>query len=110
MKLLKLTKDAYNQYKNTVKGNENISYKQAQRKLTRNVQLAIEAPQEEEHKQQDKKLYLYGNLHILVVQDRIVWVKNHRWYCDWFHKDQEEYEELSKKYKIPLDEELEQSA
>lgn len=73
MELLQLGKGVLPYYRKHVRGNEDIDQNLAQRKLTRNVLLAKKALCDE----QGKVLYLYGNLEILVVNDTIVWIKNH---------------------------------
>lgn len=100
MKILGLTKEAYRQYKQTVKDNHKTSFDQARRKLTRNTKLGV--------KQKSlfnwfkgQQAYIYGQLKIVVKEDTIIEVENDKKYeiKDWV-KDEEEYNHLSKKLNI----------
>jgi hypothetical protein len=100
VQLLELSKGAYKYYKNNVKGNENITYDMARRKLTRNVLLAKKV----EPELNGKKLYIYGCLHILVVNNKIVWIKNHPGKStSRFKKNMELYNRLNQELGIPDD-------
>jgi hypothetical protein len=74
MKLLTLKHAAYLDYKNTVRGNKDITYYEAQKKLTRNMKLAYKFPPLEG--QPEKGLYQYGNLQFLVVNGKVVKLTN----------------------------------
>lgn len=79
MELLKLTTSAYRSYRKKVKGNKDISYDLACKKLTRNVLLAKEIPpRDQSDVEKGNKLYHYGNLHILVKDGWVIHIKNHR--------------------------------
>ncbi|PKR83520.1 hypothetical protein [Heyndrickxia camelliae] len=90
MKLLRLKPEVYEYYRTKVKGNKDISYDQACKKLTRNVQCATELePRNDFEKEIGNKAYLYGNLFIVVRKGRVVYLKNHSklkskhgWYFD----------------------------
>lgn len=75
MKLLQLSYSALQSYRKT-KGNENITFKEARAKLTRNVELAVESV--ENAKDTGNTLFKYGNLWILVneVKHKIIWIHN----------------------------------
>lgn len=93
MKLYRLGKGVYKTYRETVKGNQNIAQRQAQRKLTRNIILAFKVSKSNDENL--KHRYFYGNLHILVVGNKIVWIKNVKQNGKWFYKDQKKYDELN---------------
>lgn len=96
MKLYKLSKNAYEYYKNNVKGNENITYMMCRRKLTRNILLASECPIKN-----NRRLFYYGNLSIIVNnKNQIVWIQNYHDRKQDFKVDKERYEELNKKLRI----------
>lgn len=97
MELFKLGKGAFHHYRNSVRGNQNISFEEAQRKLTRNIQLAIEVQPE---KYDDKQLYMYGKLGILVVRDKIIWVKNNLHSPKSWKKDRKKLSSLNKELAI----------
>jgi hypothetical protein len=79
LELLNLTNKAFRYYSKRVKGNEDITYDLARRKLTRNVMLAAEIPpRDQSDLEKGNKLYHYGNLHILVKGDWVINIKNHR--------------------------------
>lgn len=91
IKLFKLSNKAYRQYCKVTKGNSDISYDLARRKLTRNILLSLKTDIDK-----NKKLYIYGYLHIFVRKNKIVWVKNIKSLkSDWFYKDKKEYERLN---------------
>lgn len=76
IKVLDLKESAFEEYRTQVKGNTNISFELAQKKLTRNVLLAAE------NKSWKNKLllqreYLYGHLRIIVRLGEIIKVENH---------------------------------
>jgi hypothetical protein len=96
MKLLKLKRGIFSQYRKNVKGNADTPYHIVQAKLTRNVDLAYqEVPRTAHDRQQGILHYHYGNLHITVKGDTIVDLKNSRRYSDWFYKDEQRYQELN---------------
>ncbi|PAD70833.1 hypothetical protein CHH83_01905 [Bacillus sp. 7586-K] len=80
MKLLEITDEALEQYRTTVRGNENITYDQAQRKLTRNVILVKDfAPERIKRSWLTLgKNFAYGNLHIIVRSGKIIKIVNHK--------------------------------
>jgi hypothetical protein len=94
-KPLRLGRDVYQYYRDNVKGNKNISKEQARLKLTRNVMLAEEG----KHKG-NRKMYMYGNLWMLVVKDKIVWIKNLKAKNNSFSKDLERYNQINKELGI----------
>lgn len=103
MKLLKLTDEVFQYYKENVKGNENISEDQAARKLTRNVLLAMPVPQRSPVERLIGNMkYIYGNLYIVVRRNKVVHISNQsggKRYGGWF-KDQAKYDELTKLLEI----------
>lgn len=75
IKLLMLGKGVAQYYRRNVKGNENASHLDIQKKLTRNVLLAKPVPPKAD--KPNLRLYLYGQLEILVEDGkRVVWLKN----------------------------------
>jgi hypothetical protein len=79
LELLNLTNKAFRYYSKRVKGNEDITYDLARKKLTRNVILAAEIPpRHQSDVEKGNKLFHFGNLHILVKDGWVINVKNHR--------------------------------
>lgn len=95
IKVLQLGKGVYQYYRDNVKGNQNTPYEIAQRKLTRNVMLALTNKIDE-----DKYLFLYGNLHIFVEGNTIVKLENYKGGVNWFWKDLKNYYKLNHKLGI----------
>jgi hypothetical protein len=95
MKLLKLKRGIFSQYRKRVKGNKDTPYHIVQAKLTRNVALAYRVPQTPTDKQQGIQHYQYGNLHIQVKDDTVVKIRNHNYFGGGFRKDKQRYKELN---------------
>lgn len=72
IEILKVRSCAYRYYTTKTRGNEGLSEDMVCRKLTRNSLLAKKLEQEE-----GKTLYMYGNLHMLVVNSTVVWIRNY---------------------------------
>lgn len=73
LKMLQMGKGVYQEYVNTVKGNENTPYDVAHKKLSRNVILGRKISTNGE-----TTLYHYGNLDITVVGNTITGIKNNK--------------------------------
>lgn len=87
MNILRLSKKAYELYRTTVRDNEEITYDQARRRLTRNVILAKDiTPVEERSKLIKTKVYAFGNLHIIVRLNKVIDIENHK-KCGNLHRD-----------------------
>jgi hypothetical protein len=95
MKLLKLKRGIFSQYRKRVKGNADTPYHIVQVKLTRNVALAYRVPQSAKDKQEGIQRYHYGNLHIHVKGGTVVKIRNHNYFGGGFRKDKERYRELN---------------
>jgi hypothetical protein len=101
VKILKLPYELYEYYKTCVRDNENITRDQAARKLTRNVLLAKEVPPRNTlEKLKGNKMYQYGFLHIVVRRGRIVHLNNKGRLDEEWVKDEQRYQELTKKLEI----------
>lgn len=101
MKILGLTKEAYKQYKETVRDNYKTSHDQARRKLTRNVKLGVKQKSLFNWLKGRQQVYIYGQLKIVVKEDTIIEVENDKKYeIKGWVKDEEEYNHLSKKLNI----------
>lgn len=97
IKVYNLSESAYNYYITHVKGNENVDFETAKRKLTRNTKLGMKLRKGEDS---SKHLYLYGQLQILVVDgNKIVWLRNDKKQCK-FQKDMDKFDELNKQLDI----------
>ncbi|MED3792448.1 hypothetical protein P4571_08325 [Niallia alba] len=73
MKILQISKNVFDYYRNNVKGNENTSSEQIQRKLTRNMLLAHKVDSTGYHGQ----MYQYGCLWFVVnKRGKVTWIKN----------------------------------
>ena len=103
MKILKLSDEVYQYYKTMIRGNEDITKDQAERKLTRNVMLGVEVPPRNTlERLKGNKLYYYGNLHIVVRWGKVVYLSNHyggKHYNQW-EPNEQKYIELTKKLGI----------
>lgn len=99
MKLLAFKNSAYEQYKQTVSDNENLSHNQACRKMTRNMLLARKAISTG----YDSQLYMYGSLHFLVKDNKVVWISNKRRVPVGWKLNKKEYLRLTKKLAIDED-------
>ncbi|ASB89285.1 MULTISPECIES: hypothetical protein [Bacillus] len=79
MKMLKVTNDALNYYRKSVKGNKNITEEQARAKLTRNVKLVqAETPERVLRIGLFSKVYMYHDLHITVRNGKVIKIVNHK--------------------------------
>jgi hypothetical protein len=100
VKLFNLKNSAYEQYRQTVKGNETITYEQAQKKLTRNVLLSVRKKSLSNTLKLQQE-YIYGYMRIIVRFGIIVEIENKikdtipRW-----SKDKEKYIKISKELGI----------
>lgn len=103
MKLLELTPSVFRDYRSTVKGNEDITYDAARKKITRNVMLAKKLePRNQEDIDKGNILYQYGNLEILVKNETVIHIKNHKGknvYSGW-ELDRFKYVDLSRELNI----------
>jgi hypothetical protein len=89
-KILQISKNVYEYYRTKVRGNQRASSELIQKKLTRNVHLALKVEVDEK-----RTLYMYGNLHIWVRGNKIYHIRNVKNNGDWFYKDMKKYEELN---------------
>jgi ATP-dependent phosphoenolpyruvate carboxykinase len=100
VRLLNLKESAFKQYQLEVKGNANITFDQAQKKITRNVLLAVERTSLK-NLLTFKQVYIYGNMKITVRFGTIIEIENHisdpvpNW-----TKDEKRYEEISRELGI----------
>lgn len=103
MKLLNVSNDVLQYYREKVRGNENITLDQARKKLTRNVMLAKKVtPRKRLDRLLGISLYQYGNLHMKLRWNKIIYIKNHRsgkHYGNW-KLDKEKYIRLSEELGI----------
>lgn len=76
--ILKLTPTAYEQYKSSVKGNQDISFDEAARKLSRNVHYVKDVLPEKITRNWFDVTYLYGNMDITVRFGKIVSIVNYK--------------------------------
>lgn len=95
MKIYKVSQNAYEYYIHNVKDNENASYDLVCRKLTRNIMLGKKMPDKE-----NKRLYFYGNLAILIRNGEIVWLNNYKDKYHNFTVDKAKYDKLNRKLGI----------
>lgn len=75
-------------YKRHVKGNGNISTELANKKITRNKELAFIYRKDDDSKKNPRVWYSYGMLRFMVQDGEVRWMENHRkkfpmWYKDW---------------------------
>ncbi|MED1863350.1 hypothetical protein P4V41_07760 [Fictibacillus nanhaiensis] len=98
--ILKLTPTAYQQYISSVNGNENISFDQAARKLSRNVHYVKDVTPDKKVRSWFDVTYLYGNLDITVRFGKIVSVVNYKGAGATLEIDKKYYNTLSKLYQV----------
>jgi hypothetical protein len=91
MKLFQLGKGVCNYYRTKVKGNEETPNGTIQRKLTRNIAMSIKVSYNE-----NKVIYLYGQLHIYTEGNTITKIVNINMNADWFYKNMKEKKRLDK--------------
>lgn len=104
MKLLKVSDKAFKKYKSTVRGNENITYEQAQKKLTRNAVLVKETAPERIKRKWFNVTYSYGNLDIICRFGTVIDIVNHKGVFDSNWKfPRHSYQHLNKVMGIPDD-------
>jgi hypothetical protein len=103
VELIELTSKVFKYYKTRVDGNKRITYDQARRKLSRNLEMAQRVePRNEEDVQKGNVMWQYGNLHMVTRNGYIVHIRNYKntnAYSDWKF-DPYKYVELSEKYGI----------
>ena len=101
MKLkFELTPKAYETYKTEVKGNANIPWDQAEKKLNRNILLVQEADPKYTKKKWLTTTYSYGNLKVKVRFNKIIDIENHKGEPTDWHTKPRRYEELSRQLGI----------
>jgi hypothetical protein len=90
-------------YKLTVKGNMNVSFDQARRKLTRNILLAAER-KSLKNTLKRRREFIYGNMRIIVKSGTIIEIENYiiDVVPNWT-KDEEKYERITKELGIHED-------
>lgn len=93
MRPLKLSQKVYKQYKSTVRGNEDISFEQAELKFLRNMSLSVLSS-----RPKGKGTYCqYGDLHFIVSEkDVVVWMKNRCPSPKGWKRNNKRYLELNK--------------
>lgn len=90
MKIYEIDDKVYQYYRFKVKGNRHVTFEEAQRKLSRNVAMAAKIQLDD-----DKFLYLYGNLHIFIEGDKIFRIKNHWINNNWFYKNRQQQQAMN---------------
>lgn len=91
MKLYEVSQGVCNYYRKHVKGNQEVSDVEVQKKLTRNINMTkVTVPLSN-----NRVIYLYGNLHITVKGNKIIKLKNNKQPTDWFYKDRKKFNELN---------------
>ena len=101
--MLEIKQSAFEYYRNNVRGNATISYEQAQKKLSRNVLLAVEKKRLKNFIRCEHE-YIYGCMRIIVKSGTIVEIENYITDIvpDWT-KDEEKYEQITKELGIHED-------
>jgi hypothetical protein len=88
----------FNKYRSQVAKNENITYEDAQKKLTRNMILAHQEfnPYAEDGDESDQgTLYKYGHLWFIVRNNRVKWLRTNCHHVWGWEKDMKKYNELN---------------
>jgi hypothetical protein len=94
LKMLELKRGVYYYYKHNVRGNRYIDFDTARKKLSRNVELATS----QGFDGYGREILLYGNLEIVVKDDKIIWIQNHKGENMPYKVDEKRYDKLNKKY------------
>jgi len=95
MTKLTMTRKTFDEYRSTVRGNENITLEEALKKLQRNIELAECRPRE------NGNYYAYGKLHFIVSEKNVVvWLKNNCTAPKEWKKDNKKYLKISKELDI----------
>lgn len=103
LNILKLPEELFQYYRECTNGNEDITKDQAAKKLTRNVMSAMKVPpRNESDRLKGNQMYYYGNLHIVVKNDKIVHLHNHRGGIHWggWFPNEDRHKELTKQLGI----------
>lgn len=100
VELIKLNKASLSYYQRFVKGNENITEDQANRKMTRNMLLALPYKRDSDARVSPRVWYSYGCLRFIVKDGEVIWIQNKLPVMKSWHKDYEKYEILNKKLEI----------
>lgn len=96
IKLFKLKQKAYDYYRLGTRGNHDISFMEARRKLTRNIMISKIVDRWLEGKD-EYTIYMYGALKIETCNDLIIKVKQHRKKEEGFIFHHRKHEKLSKR-------------
>lgn len=99
-RLLTINNKSFEYYKKYVKGNKNISYDQARRKMTRNMHLAYQYQTSVTSEGRVIKHYTYGNLCFSVIKNEVVSIDNYRPIHSKWKQDYPKYLALSKRFGI----------
>ena len=101
IKVYDLTAEAYETYRQSVKGNEETSYDLARKKLTRNIKLGVKKKGVLNFLKLQQE-FIYGNLKITVKSGSIVKIENHTAdVVKGWKLNKKEYERLSNELGIP---------
>lgn len=103
MKVLDVSYEAYEMYREIVEDADKDDYDMVRRKLTRNMALSLQKPRDD-----GESVYcIYGSLHFIVVKGReVVWIKNGYNPRNW-KKDRRKYVELNRVLGINVDKTVE---
>lgn len=100
IELIKLNLTCLSYYQRFVKANENISEDQANRKMTRNMMLAMAYKRDGEAKKSPRVWYSYGCLRFIVKNGEVIWIQNKLPMMKGWYKDYEKYAQLNKELGI----------
>lgn len=90
-------------YRKNVKGNEFISKRQADLKISRNKELAIIYRKDGLDKKNPRTWYAYGALRFMVSEGEVKWIENHQKVLPMWYLDEDKYYKLSKQLGIDSD-------
>lgn len=103
MELIEVSEKAMRYYRKHVEGNKDVSDELIRKKLTRNIMLA---KFDQSTSSKKAKVYWYGQLKIVVVDNKIVKLQNCKGANTNWTKDEKEYKRLNKLLGIPNDHSL----
>lgn len=99
IRILELSPAVFDTYRNRIRGNENITYELACKKMTRNLLLGEEEFDPYNHNE-DVQMYSYGFMQFKVKGNRVIWLKPKARYPVGWEKDWGKHKELTIKLGI----------
>lgn len=100
IELLRLTENTLGYFQKNVKDAQDMTEDQVQRRMTRNMKLAVLYKTDRKDGIYPRRYYAYGNLRFMVRKGRISWIRNNCPSLPMWYLDLEKKEHLNKILKI----------